>query len=202
MKILQISDIHWTKRKHWNDDFAGMKSRFLVEIKEYIEAGNEIDYIFICGDIAFKGMTEEYDKALEYIDKICKIIGCTRQEVFVVPGNHDLNRKAAGYQTREMINAALAFAPNNENFLDEVVLKSGSLRKDLFAAFTDYNTFANNFFCQEELMNKCITGKIEDTIEDSDELFYETRYTKKVGDLDVYIRGINTALNSFLDLRR
>ena len=140
MKILQISDIHWTKRKHWNDDFAGMKSRFLVEIKEYIEAGNEIDYIFICGDIAYKGMTEEYDKALEYIDKICKIIGCTRQEVFVVPGNHDLNRKAAGYQTREMINAALAFAPNNENFLDEVVLKSGSLRKNLFAAFTDYNT--------------------------------------------------------------
>jgi predicted phosphodiesterase len=195
MKILQISDIHWTKRKPWNDDFAGMKSRFLVDIKEYIEAGNEIDYIFICGDIAFKGMAEEYDKALEYIDKICKIIDCTRQEVFVVPGNHDLNRKAVGYQTREMINASLAFAPNNENILDEVVLRSGSLRKALFAAFTEYNTFANKFFCQEKLMNKCITGKIDDTIEDSDELFYETRFPKKVGDIDVYIRGVNTALN-------
>lgn len=195
MKILQISDIHWTKRKPWNEDFAGMKSRFLVDIKEYIEAGNEIDYIFICGDIAYKGMTEEYDNALEYIDKICKIIGCTRQEVFVVPGNHDLNRKAAGYQTREMINASLAFALNNENVLDKVVLKSGSLRKDLFAAFTDYNTFANKFFCQEKLMNKCITGNIENAIEDSDELFYETRYTKKVGDIDLYIRGVNTALN-------
>lgn len=195
MKILQISDIHWTKRKPWNDDFAGMKSRFLIDIKEYIEAENEIDYIFICGDIAFKGMTEEYDKALEYIDKICKIIDCTRQEVFVVPGNHDLNRNAAGCKTREMIDASLAFAPNNDCFLDDVVLKSGSLRKDLFAAFTDYNTFANKFFCQEELMNKCITGKIDDTIEDSDELFYETRLPKKVGDIDVYIRGVNTALN-------
>lgn len=195
MKILQISDIHWTKRKHWDADFPGMKNRFLVDIKEYIEAGNEIDYIFICGDIAFKGVTEEYDKALEFIDKICGIIGCTRQEVFVVPGNHDLNRNAAGCKTREMIDASLAFAPNNDCFLDDVVLKSGSLRKDLFAAFTDYNTFANKFFCQEELMNKCITGKLEDTIGDSDELFYESRLIKKVGDIDVSIRGVNTALN-------
>ena len=52
MKILQISDIHWTKRKHWDADFPGMKARLLVDIKEFIEAGNEIDYIFICGDIA------------------------------------------------------------------------------------------------------------------------------------------------------
>lgn len=96
MKILQISDIHWKKRKHWNDDFEGMKSRFLKDIKEYIEAENEIDYIFICGDIAFKGITEEYDKALGYIDSICRIIGRKREDVFVVPGNHDLNRKSAG----------------------------------------------------------------------------------------------------------
>ncbi len=195
IRILQISDIHWTKRKRWNDDFAGMKSRFLVDIREYIEAGNEIDYIFICGDIAFKGITEEYDKALEYIDKICGIIGCTRREVFVVPGNHDLNRSSVGSKTREMIDASLSFAPNNENFLDEVVLKSESLRKDLFAAFTDYNTFANNFFCQEGLMNKCIIGNLEDTVDDNDELFYQSRLTKKVGDIDVCIRGVNTALN-------
>ena len=129
MKILQISDIHWTKRKHWNDDFAGMKKRFLEDVKEYIEAGNEIDYLFICGDIAFKGFAEEYEKALEYIDSICKIIGRKREDVFVVPGNHDLNRKATGFQTKEMMDAALSFGPNNDNFLDEVVLKSESLRR-------------------------------------------------------------------------
>lgn len=113
----------------------------------------------------------------------------------MVPGNHDLNRNSTGCKTREMIDASLSFAPNNENFLDEVILKSGNLRKDLFAAFTDYNTFANNFFCQEELMNKCITGNIEETIGDNDELFYQSRLTKKVGDIDVSIRGVNTALN-------
>lgn len=195
MKILQISDIHWTKRKHWDADFPGMKARFLVDIKEYIEAGNEIDYVFVCGDIAFKGIKEEYEKALAYIDDICEIIGRTREDVFIVPGNHDLNRNASGHQTREMIDASLAFEPNNEAFLDNVLLKNGVLRKDLFAAFTDYNAFAGNFFCKEEVMNKCITGKESDTIDDSDELFYEAKLSKKVGDIDVTIRGVNTALN-------
>lgn len=195
MKILQISDIHWTKRKHWNDDYEGMKSRFLNDIKEYIEAGNEIDYIFICGDIAFKGVTDEYDKALEYIDSICKIIGRKREDVFVVPGNHDLNRSASGAQIREMIDASLSFGPNNDNILDEVVLKSETLRNVLFAAFSDYNTFANNFFCQEELMNKCITSAGKESINDKDDLFYQAKLQKKVGDFDVVIRGVNTALN-------
>lgn len=195
MKILQISDIHWTKRKHWDADFPGMKSRFLVDIKEYIEAGNEIDYVFICGDIAFKGAAEEYNKALEYIDEICKIIGRTRKEVFVVPGNHDLNRNAAGSLARQMIDASLAYAPNNESFLNEVVLKDGALRKDLFAAFTNYNVFASNFFCQEEVMKKCISDSVDDTISDSDKLFYQEILDKKVGDLSVSIRGVNTALN-------
>lgn len=195
MKILQISDIHWTKRNHWNANFPGMKARLLVDIKEFIEAGNEIDYIFICGDIAYKGIKEEYEKALAYIDDICKIIGRTREDVFVVPGNHDLNRSAPGHQTREMINASLAFEPNNEAFLDDVLLKNGVLRKDLFAAFTDYNVFAGNFFCKEEVMNKCITGKESDAIDDSDKLYYEEKLSKKVGDIDVTIRGVNTALN-------
>lgn len=195
MKILQISDIHWTKRRHWNEDFAGMKSKFLEDIKEYIEADNEIDYIFICGDIAFKGIKEEYDKALAYIDKICEKVNCTREEVFVVPGNHDLNRNAEGSQVREMLDASLTFTPNNNHFFDDVVLKNGLLRKDLFAAFTDYNKFASEFFCQEELMNKCLKCSYDDTIEDNGKLFYLERLTKKVGDFSVSIRGVNTALN-------
>lgn len=195
MKILQISDIHWTKRKHWNEDFAGMKSKFLEDIKEYIEAGNEIDYIFICGDIAFKGIKEEYDKALAYIDQVCERANCTREDVFVVPGNHDLNRNAEGSQVREMINASLTFAPNNNHFLDDVVLKNGALRKDLFAAFADYNQFASEFFCQEEMMNKSLRCSHENTIEDNGKLFYHERLTKKVGDFSVSVRGVNTALN-------
>lgn len=194
MKILQISDIHWTKRKQWNDDFPGMKNRFLVDIKEYIEAENEIDYVFICGDIAYKGAAGEYNEALEYIDKICDIIGKTREDVFVVPGNHDLNRKADGCHNREILNVALAFAPKNENFLENI-LKSNRLRKDMYAAFTDYNAFANQFFCQERLMNKCIKGTENDIIEDSDEMYYQEKLKKKVGDISVVIRGVNTALN-------
>lgn len=194
MKILQISDIHWTKRRHWEEDYPGMKSKFRDDIKEYIEAGNQIDYVFICGDVVFKGIKEEYDKALSYIDDLCGIIGCSRKEVFVVPGNHDLSRDFAAHLQREMMNAALAFEPSNNSFLDNVILKSKELRKTQFDAFKDYNNFAKVFLCHEKVMDKCINGG-DDAITDNDELFYHTQLSKKVGDFTVSVRGVNTALN-------
>lgn len=194
MKILHISDIHWTKRRHWEEDYLGMKSKFRDDIKEYIEAGNQIDYVFICGDVVFKGIKEEYDKALSYIDDLCGIIGCSRKEVFVVPGNHDLSRDFAAHQQREMMNAALAFEPSNNSFLDNVIPKSKELRKTQFDAFKDYNDFAKVFLCHEKVIDKCINGS-DDAITDNDELFYHTQLTKKVGDFTVSVRGVNTAFS-------
>ena len=55
IRILQISDIHWTKRKNWGADFPGMKARFLVDLEDYHKAKGSIDYVFVCGDVAFKG---------------------------------------------------------------------------------------------------------------------------------------------------
>lgn len=195
MTILQISDIHWTKHHPWEDDFLGMKAKFLTDVKEYVEAGYEIDYIIICGDIAFKGLKEEYSKALEYIGKVCENANCKREDVFVVPGNHDLNRNSDGHEKREMMNAALSFGQNNNCFLDDMILKSADMRKIQFAAFSEYNAFAKNFFCAEKLMGKCLQNDENETVTESDELYYEVELPKKVGDFSVRVKGVNTALN-------
>ena len=193
MKILQISDIHWKKRRKWSDENKGMKSRFIEDIKEYVEINGNIDYVFICGDIVFKGEREEYELAEKYINKICETAGCTNDEVFVVPGNHDLNRKVEGAALREMLNVALADEGRNNDFLDEVILRSPELRNAQFKAFEAYNTFAKKFLCGEELMDQCVQK--QGTINEEGNLYYHERLPKLVGDFSVSVRGVNTALN-------
>ena len=36
-----------------------MKAAFLKEMEDYRDADGKIDYVFICGDIAFKGAKED-----------------------------------------------------------------------------------------------------------------------------------------------
>lgn len=194
MKILQLSDIHWTKRRSWNEDFSGMKSSFKKEMNDYRNAGGMIDYIFICGDIAFKGSKEEYDEARNYIKEICTIFDCDDKDVFIVPGNHDIDRRSEGSAVREILNAALSFQPSNNYFLDEVILKHPEMRKSLYGAFKEYYEFAKTYLCHEEVMGKCLDGEFKE-ITDDDKMYYHNTLAKKVGDIVVSIRGVNTALN-------
>ena len=195
IRILQISDIHWKKRKKWDEDFPGMKARFLVDLEEYHKAKGNIDYVFVCGDVAFKGAKDEYDEAKEYIEKICKIVGCTDEQVFVVPGNHDLNRKAAGANVREMMNAALSCEGRNKDFFEEAVLKTTTLKESAYRAFECYYEFSTHYLCQETVMGKCLQSKGEEAITDDDNLYYQERLSKKEGDFNISVRGVNTALN-------
>lgn len=195
IRILQISDIHWKKRKKWNENFPGMKARFLVDLEDYYKAKGSVDYIFVCGDVAFKGAKDEYDEAKEYIEKICKIVGCTDEQVYVVPGNHDLNRKAAGANIREMMNAALSCKERNKEFFDDAVLKTPILRESAYRPFEHYYEFSKYYLCQEVVMGKSLQSIGEEEIIDDDKLYYQEPLTKKEGDFSISVRGVNTALN-------
>ena len=193
MKILQISDIHWKVCSKWEENFAEMKVRFLDDMQQYRKKYGRIDYLFICGDIAFKGCKDEYDLAADYISEICKAIGCEKEDVFVVPGKHDLNRKAEGNEKRQMLNHALAFDAANEKYL-KTILKEAHLAKMQYEPFRDYNEFAKEYICHEHLMNKCLSSGETLMLNDNDQMCYHAPL-KKEGDFKVSITGVNTALN-------
>ncbi len=56
IRFLHISDIHSTNISGNDDDYAQMKCKFLENIAECSNYKGTIDYILICGDIAFSGM--------------------------------------------------------------------------------------------------------------------------------------------------
>ncbi len=106
IRFLQISDIHFSNQAGCDDDYAQMKSKFLEDIaKCYKEKGN-IDYVLICGDIAYSGSEIQYKEARCFIDDICTSIECSGDNVFMVPGNHDKEREVY-IQTRSLIREPL-----------------------------------------------------------------------------------------------
>lgn len=73
IRFLQISDIHFKDKNGNDDEYRQMKCRFLEDIAKCQDTKGEINYILICGDIAFSGLDNEYKIAKSFIDTICDI---------------------------------------------------------------------------------------------------------------------------------
>jgi predicted MPP superfamily phosphohydrolase len=50
------------------------------------------DWIFVTGDIAFKGAPEEYRKASAWLEQLAQKVGINHERILLVPGNHDVDR--------------------------------------------------------------------------------------------------------------
>lgn len=117
IRILQISDIHWFCCPRALDPNDDMRAEMLNDLRDFVNVHGEINHLFICGDIAYKGEKAEYDNAKAFIKDICAVIRCKDSEVYVVPGNHDKKRKGNSEHIRRCIHKGLADELLNENLL-------------------------------------------------------------------------------------
>lgn len=89
MKILHLSDMHFTANGISQDVVISSLSKKIENLCKEEEKPN---IIVISGDIAFSGKAEEYAKAKEFIDKIALFCGISLENIFIIPGNHDVDR--------------------------------------------------------------------------------------------------------------
>lgn len=87
---LHLSDIHLNKR---DVDSRRMRNKLLDYMKEL---GTQIDYIFITGDLRYAPMGEFAADTVDYINKLLSVTNLTVDRLFIVPGNHDIERDAEG----------------------------------------------------------------------------------------------------------
>ncbi len=85
-KILLLSDIHIGNNSESLQYFNQLRSDLQKNLKV-----DKLDYLVISGDIAIKSIPEEYNAALELVDKLIERFQLSRDSVIIVPGNHDLN---------------------------------------------------------------------------------------------------------------
>ena len=86
---LHISDIHFNSL---DDDTPLLRERLLDFLRNY---PGHIDYIFCTGDLR-TAPGDFLDESADYLKTLCKTIDTPVDRLFIVPGNHDVNRESRG----------------------------------------------------------------------------------------------------------
>jgi predicted MPP superfamily phosphohydrolase len=88
---LHLSDLHFREVGN-NFEMDPVVSSLLLDISKFLKNKNrKLDFIVISGDLAYSGITPEYDCVKSFLEKLKEISGVSNDRIFLVPGNHDVN---------------------------------------------------------------------------------------------------------------
>lgn len=102
--ILQISDIEFgNPGQNENIEFAKgtLKNKIRKNLRKLGINSGKVDFICICGDVAYRGEKAEYQKAREWLKSFGEelLMNENFENMLIVPGNHDFcyNASAGNY---------------------------------------------------------------------------------------------------------
>lgn len=87
---LHVSDFHVREGDSYDRDVV--LRALVASVKRFREAGRAADVIFATGDIASTGKAAEYELASVFFDALLEAAGLDRSRLFVIAGNHDVDR--------------------------------------------------------------------------------------------------------------
>jgi len=91
--FLHLSDIHFSKRSSTSyDPDLDLRRELLADAVLLKEKINFCSGILVTGDVAFSGKRDEYTAAKDWLREICKKRDCSEEAIWVIPGNHDVDR--------------------------------------------------------------------------------------------------------------
>lgn len=152
MLMLHISDIHFKSPDcldAWTDPDASIRTRMRRDLNQQLQTLGQVDAILICGDVAYKADPKEYQSALTWIQQLSEISGCPKERVFVVPGNHDVDRSlikgSVPIKNAQNAIASTALAKREKVLREQ--LRDETTGQHLLQAHSAYNKFAAPFGC-------------------------------------------------------
>jgi 3',5'-cyclic AMP phosphodiesterase CpdA len=153
MLMLHISDIHFKSPDcldQWMDPDFAIRTRMMRDLTEQVQKLGKVGAILIGGDVAFKAARDEYQTARTWIQQLSEIVGCPKERVFVVPGNHDVDRAIIkGSVQIQNVQHVIASTPlANREWKLKQQLRDEATGQLLFQAHSAYNEFAAPFGCQ------------------------------------------------------
>jgi hypothetical protein len=153
MLFLHVSDIHFKAPECLDSDTDpdfSIRTRMVRDLTSRVAELGNVDGILVGGDVAFKADPDEYTVAWLWLQKLAEISGCPPGRIFVVPGNHDVDRKVIEKSVpTQNVQHAIYSAPGEQR---ESTLRRQLRDKDsgqhLLLAHTAYNNFAAPMGCQ------------------------------------------------------
>lgn len=188
---IQVSDLHFG---HGDAEYGWDQKLVLEQLKQDLPKLRDIgaphpDAIFVTGDIAFSGAgrsADEYVLAKEWFDSVAKATNLEPKDIYLVPGNHDVNRaKDSGRVFRSLLADLRAQQDTREGRIDTALSNEGD-KKLLAERMQSYLEFATKFgpFCDEQ------------TLPPAHERLYWRKIIEARQGLRVRVVGLNTALVS------
>jgi hypothetical protein len=152
MRLLHLSDIHFRTPDCENlatDINQPYRTLLVQDVVERCREGGAVDAILVGGDIAFKGDPAEYKVARAWLLGLARQCGCPPEGIYVVPGNHDVDRGVCG-RSLAISNAQEAIAGAHIEAREAVMkrqLADVDAGPSLFRPLAAYNEFAASFNC-------------------------------------------------------
>jgi len=135
LKWLHISDFHCREDTKWSQDLV--LSSLVNDVRKNYSGESSPDLIFVTGDISFSGKKEEFDVAQDFIDELSNVTLVEKDNIFFVPGNHDIDRS----EEEDAIVGARIITKNTTE-LDRICSNPKRL-KTLFNRQKNYRHFVN-----------------------------------------------------------
>lgn len=206
IKWLHLSDIHFNYR---NFDSRLLRKDFVERIKKLSES-EEFTHLFLTGDILDKyNPNNEYiNDTVDFINDLITAMSIDRQNVFIVPGNHDHNRNLTISLAEKIYSA-----PDDDERICENIRSLSTVQiKELIDSFEKFSEiyksiYGSEYYTSSEnphvIINKDDTSIIKintswlDVKSDSDKILYcdaERLLTLLENNEDALKRGVNIAI--------
>lgn len=148
--LVHLSDIHFpdTGGDYYDLD-DNLRNEVEIDLKALLdEVDCPPDAILVTGDIAKAGAGSEYAIATDWLQTLHNTLGCPPQNVWVVPGNHDADRRVVKEnQALKLVRDAVSDEPETTRAakLSDLLRSSDGL---FFSPLTEYNRFAAPYQCE------------------------------------------------------
>ncbi|MCC6130577.1 MAG: tetratricopeptide repeat protein [Acidobacteria bacterium] len=140
VRILHLSDFHFSDAKRWDQD--PVMRALLDDVEGLVKAGLGPHLIAVTGDIAQSGQRKEYARASEWFTELLKRTKLAPTDLLLVTGNHDVDRgEVKGKVEVEALQRVLLDAKSQEKIAS--ALKQRSSRKLLLERHSEWHRFAS-----------------------------------------------------------
>jgi len=153
MLLLHISDIHFREPdclRPDTDPERAYRTLLLQDARKHVQTLGPVGAILVGGDIAFKGDPKEYEVALVWLKELADACGCLLARIFIVPGNHDVDRRIIT-KAPAVRNAQRAIAAAGRQHRERELrtqFSDAETGRALLSPLAAYNEFAKFFSCQ------------------------------------------------------
>lgn len=137
VRILHLSDLHVQHKTDW--DASPLRVLLVQTVARLREQGQGPDLVVITGDVANTGDAKEYKLAETWLkDQLLPGAGLGPQDLFIVPGNHDVDRGACASVMVRALEESLRQGPQDQL---AKALSDPDTRKQLNARYKHYLAF-------------------------------------------------------------